>query len=203
MASRLIRQSPTPAQYVTRTGKSGSTIRAKTTPAAPPLGSSISYAPTVTDHASGVSYLEDELTVRYKIIDLDNDSVADPGEIVYYDASRIPPENFTTGSPVVVIESSGSRAESSRSVQVEATRFPFAPNVLAAISSDNGVDVSGNVSICGHNHDPLTPVNTDLETNPACSPKLRCRFLEISRPSPRLATPSMWVALRIFWDSPH
>jgi len=71
---------------------------------------------------------------------------------------------------IEVIEVSGYQGDARRRVRVEVTRFPFSPNVTAAIASDRGVDVRGNVSICGHNHLATTPEGTDLGTGPACSP---------------------------------
>jgi hypothetical protein len=53
---------------------------------------------------------------------------------------------------------------------VEATRFPFVPNVLGAISSDNGVSATGNVKICGQNHQGTTPTGRTLESGIPCSP---------------------------------
>src|SRR6185436_17439769 len=76
---------------------------------------------------------------------------------------------FDTGSTIEVVEVEGYRGQARRRLRVEATRYPFTPNVIAALSSDRGVDVRGNVSICGHDHLATTPVNTDLSSGP-CSP---------------------------------
>lgn len=132
---------------------------------------SVGYTPTVQAVASALDYARNtgDLTIRHKWVDRDNDGVREAGEIVLYDAQRVPPENFVAGSPVEVVEVEGWRGDARRRLRVEATRFPFSPNVIAAVSSDRGVDVRGNVSICGHNHRAATPVNTDLTSGP-CSP---------------------------------
>ena len=53
------------------------------------------------EYSSG-SDLQDVLTIEHKWKDLDDDGVRESGEIVLYDASKFPPENFTTGTPVEV-----------------------------------------------------------------------------------------------------
>jgi len=133
---------------------------------------SIVYAPTVQQAAQALDYAQTGgyLTIRHKWVDADHDGDRDAGEVVLYDASRLPPENFASGGPVEVIEVSGFRGQARRRLRVEAVRFPFTPNVLAAISSDRGVDVRGNVSICGFNHRAATPVNSTLGSAPPCSP---------------------------------
>lgn len=137
-----------------------------------PVGASMVYTPTLQATTALLDYARPGryLTVRHKWRDRNGDGVRDAGEVVRYDASRFPPENFDTGSPVEVIEVEGWRGDARRRVRVEATRYPFAPNVLAAITSDRGVDVRGNVAICGHDHQAATPADTDLQTNPPCSP---------------------------------
>jgi len=135
------------------------------------LDPSVVHTPTVQETTQSLDYAQDGrlLTIRHKWIDLNGDSVRDPEEMVLYDPAEVPPENFVSGSPVEVIEVEGHRAEARRRLRVEVTRHPFSPNVNAAISSDRGVDVRGNVSICGYNHRATTPVGTDLDSGP-CSP---------------------------------
>jgi hypothetical protein len=139
---------------------------------APTSSGSIHYTPTVQSSSSQLAYASatEHVTVRHKWQDRDADGVRDANEIVRYDPNKFPPENFDSGSPVEVIDVQGHRAEARRRLRVECTRFPFAPNVLAALSSDRGVDVRGNVCLCGHDHLASTPTNTDLATNPPCSP---------------------------------
>lgn len=134
---------------------------------------SIAYTPTVQSESGGLNYYggeDDFIRITHKWFDRDGDTVADADEIVLYDPNRIPPENFDAGQPVNVVEVQGQRGESVRRVRVETTRFPFTPNVLAAITSDGPVDIRGNVKICGQNHDFDTPAGTHLETKPPCSP---------------------------------
>jgi len=139
-----------------------------TTPTSP--DPSLSFTPTVKDAGEGLDYLTTDLSVRYKWRDVNSNTLREAGEIVLYDAAAIPAENLTRGFPVVVIEAEGTRGTANRRIRAEATRFPFTPNVLAAISSDNGVDLTGNVKICGHDHLATTPVGTTLESATPCSP---------------------------------
>jgi hypothetical protein len=97
------------------------------------------------------------LTIEHKWEDLDGDGVRDIGEVVLYDGSRYPPENFSTGSPVEIITVTGRSATAERKVKVEATRFPVNVNARAALLCDMGVDVRGNVTVCGHDHALTTP----------------------------------------------
>jgi hypothetical protein len=117
---------------------------------------------TIQDAGSWLEYsdpsdLNQALTIEHKWKDLDDDGVRDNGEIVLYDPTQYPPENFTEGRPVEVITVVGKSATAERTLRVEATRFPFSANVLAALMCDNGVDVRGNVTVCGHNHSLSTP----------------------------------------------
>ena len=129
------------------------------------------YVPTIQSEDAALDYLRaNRLTIRHKWRDRNGDGIRDTGEVVRYNSARVPPENFDSGGAVEVIEVEGFQAQARRRLRVEATRFPFAPNVLAAISSDRGVDVTGNVSICGHDHVATTPQGRDLQTVPACSP---------------------------------
>ncbi len=130
------------------------------------------FTPTVQEASDALDYVRDDnlLVIRHKWRDLDGDDVRDAGEIVRYDGSRIPPENLATGSTVEVIEVAGYMANARRRLRVEVTRFPFSPNIMAALQCDTGVDLKGTINICGHNHSVDTPENTHLETAPPCSP---------------------------------
>jgi hypothetical protein len=97
------------------------------------------------------------LTIEHKWQDLDGDGVRENGEIVLYDGSKYPPENFATGSPVEIVTVTGRSATAEREVKVEATRFPLNINARAALLCDMGVDVRGNVTVCGHDHAYDTP----------------------------------------------
>jgi len=111
------------------------------------------------------------LTIEHKWRDLDGDNVRDANEIVLYDGSKYPPENFDSGSPVEVISLTARSATAERTIKVEATRFPLSINARAALFCDRGVDVRGNVSICGHDHAFDTPHYTML---PACENYEHC-----------------------------
>jgi hypothetical protein len=121
------------------------------------------------------------LTIEHKWEDLDADGVRDNGEIVLYDASQYPPENFATGSPVEVVTVTARSATSERTIRVEAIRYPINANVLAALMCDKGVDVRGNVTVCGHNHSINVPHYTmfpDCEAYELCGPPPQSRCHE-------------------------
>lgn len=138
----------------------------------PTSAGSLHYTPTVQPQGTDLDYLRagSFLSIRHKWIDRNADDVRNANELVRYDAARIPPENFATGSPIEVVTVAGHRSDARRNLMVETTRYPFTPNVFAALTADNGVDVRGNVHICGMNHDADTPAFTHLETSPPCSP---------------------------------
>ncbi len=117
---------------------------------------------TIQDNTTWLEYSSESdaataLTIEHKWQDLDGDGVREDGEIVLYDGSRYPPENFTSGSPVEIVTVTARSATAEREIKVEATRFPLNVNARAALLSDMGVDVRGNVTICGHDHAYNTP----------------------------------------------
>ena len=105
------------------------------------------------------------VVVEHKWVDRDLDNVRDANEMVRYDASRFPPENFDSGHLVEVVTASGIVNGSRRQVLTEIIRLPLTVNVTAAITSDHGVDLTGNMCGCGHDHDLNTPAGTK---SPAC-----------------------------------
>ena len=107
----------------------------------------------------------DPIIIEHKWADLNIDGIRDLNELVRYDAHLFPPENFASGQVIEVIRSSGILNGSRREIRAEVIRIPITVNVTAAISSDNGVDLTGNMAGCGHNHDLFTPAGTK---NPAC-----------------------------------
>lgn len=115
------------------------------------------------DYASANDPAE-AITVQHKTRDFDGDGVA---EVVFYDPSLVPPENPDTGTPVERVIVTGRQGRSERTVMVDAIRFPLNPNVQAGLQSNEAVDLRGNVTVCGQNHQLLTPDGTQL---PACSP---------------------------------
>lgn len=127
---------------------------------------------------SSASDIGTALTIEHKWQDLDDDGVKENGEIVLYDAQRYPPENFTSGSPVEVITVVGRSATAERTILVEATKFPVTANVLAALMCDMGVDVRGEVSVCGHDHSINTPHYTmipECQDYEYCGPPVHSR----------------------------
>jgi hypothetical protein len=134
-----------------------------------PAGSEI-HTVTIQPESNWLEYgsdsdLSNVLTIEHKWKDLDDDGLREAGEIVLYDASKYPPENFSTGTPVEVIALAGTRGAAQRSILVEAIRYPINVNARAALFCDRGVDVRGNVEVCGHDHSFLTPYGTTI---PAC-----------------------------------
>jgi hypothetical protein len=111
------------------------------------------------------------ITVEHKWADVDGDGVREAGEIVRYDAQQLPPENLTNGFPVEVITVPASFNGSRRNILTEIIRIPLTVKVTAAISCDNGVDMTGNMAGCGHNHDVGTPDGTKI---PGCYPFELC-----------------------------
>ena len=104
----------------------------------------------------------DAINVEHKWRDRDGDGLRDANEVVRYDGSRVPPENFVKGAPVEVITVMGMSANAERRIRVEATRLPLSANARAAVLCDRGVDIAGNVSICGHDHRMVAPVYTQI-----------------------------------------
>lgn len=113
----------------------------------------------------------DPIAIEHKWADLNGDNVRDANEIVRYDANKFPPENFASGFPVEVITVPGILNGSRRNIVTEVIRIPMSVKVTAAITCDNGVDMTGNMAGCGHNHDLFTPVGTKI---PGCYPWEKC-----------------------------
>ena len=137
----------------------------------PTAASGETYTATIQDADSWLEYSSTDdpelaVVIEHKWRDLNSNGIREMGEIVRYDGSRHPPENFTSGSPVEVITVTGRHGDAKRTIVVEAVRFPLSANVRAGLLCDKGVDVRGNVTICGHNHSISTPQYTDL---PECT----------------------------------
>jgi hypothetical protein len=111
------------------------------------------------------------ITVQHKWVDLNSDGIRTQDELVRYDANEFPPENFSTGQLIEVITAAGIVNGSRRQLRAEVMRIPITVNVTAAITCDNGVDLTGNMAGCGHNHDFDTPAGTKI---PACNPHEQC-----------------------------
>jgi hypothetical protein len=138
----------------------------------PGAGSSDEFLPTTQASADWLEYAsaddpDEALIVEHKWVDRDGDNTRESGELIYYDRSQYPPENFSEGQPVELISVLGKDGASRRRLEVEVTRIPLNPNLMAAVLSDNSVDVRGNVFVDGHNHDFDMPANL---VDPACQP---------------------------------
>ena len=100
------------------------------------------------------------LSAVHKWEDLNSDDIRDANEIVLYSPEMVPPENFTTGFPVEIVTVSGKEANATRTVQAEVTRRTLLARTLGALYLDDEIEIAGNPSICGYNHDMNTPVDT-------------------------------------------
>jgi hypothetical protein len=109
---------------------------------------------------SRASGTDDVLSVEHKWEDVNGDGVRDPGEIVLYDPTRVPPTNFTVGNPVDVITVTGRSGATRRMIQAEVTRLRLVAKTLGAFTTDKSVKVSGNSHFCGWNHDASIPAGT-------------------------------------------
>lgn len=132
-----------------------------------PTDSSAIHTASIQSATDRIDYGSDSdpneaITVQHKWVDVNGNNIREVGELVFYDGRKNPPENFLTGVPIEVISVTGRDGTGNRRVEAEVTRLPLTPNVIGAISSDNGVDISGNVSICGHNHRIDTPPYTQI-----------------------------------------
>ena len=103
---------------------------------------------------------DDVITVEHKWDDLDADGTREAGEVVLYDQSRIPPENFTTGNPVDIITVTGRKGGTERVIQAEVTRLKLVAKTLGAMYTDKAITVSGNSHFCGWNHKANMPAGT-------------------------------------------
>jgi hypothetical protein len=137
----------------------------------PGAGASEEFLPTTQPSADWLDYAsasdpDEALIVEHKWVDRDGDAVREDGELVYYDRAQYPPENFSDdGQPVDLISVLGKDGASRRRLEVEVTRIPINPNLMAAVLSDNSVDVRGNVFVDGHNHAFDMPAGL---VDPAC-----------------------------------
>jgi hypothetical protein len=123
--------------------------------------------PTVQPAASWLHYGDagiglEPIVIEHKWTDRNSNSVRELDEIVRYDAGRFPPENFASGFPVETIRVPAHLNGSRRTVHAEITTFSILAKTTAAIMSDGGVDLSGNMSGCGHNHDLWTTAGTKI-----------------------------------------
>ena len=137
----------------------------------PVLSGSVVITGTIQDPNTGyMNYSEangavDVLTIEHKWEDLNGDNVRDANEIVLYDNSKIPPENFTTGFPIEIVTVTGEAGQGERTIQAEVTRQAIRVRTLGALFVDKAIKILGDVCFCGYNHDINTPPGTQ---SPAC-----------------------------------
>jgi hypothetical protein len=112
-------------------------------PTLQPAGSYLSYS-TVNKNPA-------VLSVKYK---------TKAGVILRYDETATPRINTVTGNPIWIIQSTGNNGSAYRSIYAEVTRSRV--NVLArsAVTANVGIDFSGNIEVCGHDHRADTPLYT-------------------------------------------
>jgi hypothetical protein len=140
-----------------------------------PVGTEI-IVPTAQSSANWLTYADpaqglQPIVVEHKWIDRNADGVRDLNELVRYDGSQFPPENFDMGQLIEVITASGIVNGAQRQVRAEIVHIPITVGVNAAITCDNGVDLTGNMTGCGHNHEMTTPTGTQI---PGCYPHEEC-----------------------------
>lgn len=134
--------------------------------AAPPAAPGEFHTGTLQDlggdyaRYSTTSGTRDVLTIQHKWVDLDSDDDRDDGEIVLYDPSQIPAENFVTGFPIEVVSVTGSEGQGVRKIEAEVTKFVILARTLGALYIDKALTVKGTPAFCGHNHDIATPPNS-------------------------------------------
>ncbi|MFH1755836.1 MAG: pilus assembly PilX N-terminal domain-containing protein [Candidatus Latescibacterota bacterium] len=105
---------------------------------------------------------DDILTIVHKWQDRDADGNRDADEVVLYDGTVIPPENFDSGFPVEIITVPGRVGMGERVIQAEVTRRTLNARTLGALYVDKAIKVTGTPDFCGYNHALNTPVGTVL-----------------------------------------
>jgi hypothetical protein len=138
-----------------------------TAPGAAPAGGASDFNTGTLQDLTG-SYLkfsapsgtDNVLTIKHKWEDLNGNGVRDANEIVLYDRNVIPPENFTTGFPIEIIDVTGQAGQGSRTIEAEVTKLPLFARALGALYIDKAIHVNGTPAFCGYNHSINTPEGT-------------------------------------------
>jgi hypothetical protein len=107
---------------------------------------------------------EDILTIEHKWVDRNGDGNRDADEVLLYDGSVIPPENFNSGFPIDIVTVTGRSGLGERVIQAEVTKRTLYARTLGALFVDKAIDVLGVPYFCGYNHDLNTPVGTNAKT---------------------------------------
>jgi hypothetical protein len=111
------------------------------------------------------------LTVQHKWRDRDGDGARDANEVVRYDPVQMPPENFTSGFPVEIVTVAGRIGNGERTIQAEVTKRTLMARTLGALYADKAIELKGNCSFCGYNH--------DINTTPGIKPNA-CNAFHLS-----------------------
>ena len=90
------------------------------------------------------------LTVTYK-------TDATRTKIYYYDPTRNPAVQTSSGQPIFVVTATGRVGGETRTVASEVVRKPILANIKAAVCSDEDIRFTGNSAVCGFNHYYATP----------------------------------------------
>ena len=132
------------------------------------INGSINITGTVQDPTqdyiqySRPSGTDDILTIEHKWRDRDGDGNRDADEVLLYDGTVIPPENFDSGFPIDIVTVTGRSGLGERVIQAEVTKRTLNARTLGALYVDKAIDVLGTPDFCGYNHDLNTPVGTLL-----------------------------------------
>jgi hypothetical protein len=105
---------------------------------------------------------EDILNIEHKWVDRDGDGSRDADEVLLFDGTVIPPENFDSGFPVEIVTVTGRSGLGERVIQAEVTKRTLNARTLGALFVDKAIRVRGTPDFCGYNHDLNTPVGTVL-----------------------------------------
>jgi hypothetical protein len=125
---------------------------------APTSDGSTSYVGTLQDLSgehlaySVASGTDDVISIEHKWEDLDADGIHDADEVVRFDPSRVPPENFETGFPIDIVTVKGQSGQGERTLQADVTRQVMMTKAMGAFYTDKALEIKGNSAFCGWNH---------------------------------------------------
>ena len=80
--------------------------------------------------------------------------------IYKYDPNLNPAVQTASGFPIFVVTSTGRKGAAYRRIVAEVIQKPIDVSVKGALSTDKGIDFSGDSEVCGYNHDINTPTGT-------------------------------------------
>jgi hypothetical protein len=141
-------------------------VYVQNTGGSPSQSGSTWYVPSLQDLSGDyldytvASGTDGAIMVEHKWEDRDGDGSRDDDEIVRYDPALVPPENFDTGFPIDVVTVTGRSSDARHTLQAEVTRQTLRTKAMGAFYTDRAVEIKGNSSFCGWNHNLSTPVGT-------------------------------------------